>query len=110
MSLFILSSNNTIGYEVVAVEGLTKSMNTILNFNPDLIMLDVEMPGFSGDKLVRILNKSSTNTPIIYHSSLPAETLRELAYTTKTHGYICKSDNILAYKSKLDYYIKIHNM
>jgi DNA-binding NarL/FixJ family response regulator len=57
---------------------------------PDLILLDVNMPGLSGEQLAKLLRWR--NAPFIFYSSNDEDSLRELAVQYGAKGYICKGD------------------
>ena len=52
----------------------------ILRENPDVVLLDVRMPGLSGDKLAELISTRSRNAPlVVLHSASPKAELDELA-------------------------------
>lgn len=58
---------------------------------PDLILLDINMPGLSGDALAKLLS-SHTKAPIVFHSSNDEDDLRQMVRFHNVKGYICKGD------------------
>lgn len=59
---------------------------------PDLIIIDILMPLLSGDKKNQTLKQSELcrDIPILLISSINEEELKQLAYESDAHGYICK--------------------
>lgn len=55
------------GFDVAAVENPMESISTLFSMAPDLILMDVSMPGINGNRLCEILRRSSTfkTLPII---------------------------------------------
>ncbi len=62
--------------------------------NPDLILLDINMPGLSGDGLFRIIRSNffGRTMPIVFYSSNDEDSLRKLVRIHGATGYICKGD------------------
>jgi len=65
---------------------------------PDLILLDINMPGLSGDRLAQIIgrNLNSSNVPIIFYSSNDEDSLRKAVGQYGIYGvkdYVCKGDS-----------------
>ncbi len=58
---------------------------------PDLILLDINMPGLSGDTLSKVL-RSHSKAPIVFYSSNDEDSLRQLVRVHNVKGYICKGD------------------
>ncbi|NET37152.1 MAG: response regulator [Cyanothece sp. SIO1E1] len=55
------------GFDVVTVENPMESISTLFSMKPDLILMDVSMPGINGNRLCEILRRSSVfkQLPII---------------------------------------------
>ena len=55
-----------LGYEAVAVEDAAQLLNILERSIPDLILLDIEMPGLDGRQLLKTMRESlHTNIPIV---------------------------------------------
>ena len=81
-------------FEVVTHQhgfGVTSLMKQL---QPDLVLLDINMPALSGDKLATLLcsNSDISHIPIVFYSSNDEDTLRECVATHGVRGYICKGD------------------
>ncbi|MBE9065277.1 response regulator [Leptolyngbya cf. ectocarpi LEGE 11479] len=59
------------GFDVATVENPMESMSTLFAMKPDMILMDVSMPGINGRRLCEILRRSSAfkDLPIIIVSS-----------------------------------------
>jgi DNA-binding NarL/FixJ family response regulator len=62
----------------------------VRDLKPDLVLLDVNMPGLSGEQLALVLRWR--NSPFVFYSSNDEDSLRELTTTCGAIGYICKGD------------------
>jgi two-component system response regulator TctD len=90
-------------HTVFLSEDWAKANNYIFKEKLDLILMDVEMPGVHGDKIVAILKETLKNPPkIVLFSVLPEEILSQKAVLVGADGYICKPSfkdaDILLYK------------
>ena len=96
------------GYEVVTHLGWFGSTNMVKDIQPDLVLLDVNMPGLSGDRLSSLLlsNYYTKNVPIVFYSSNDEDSLRKTVAEHGVKGYICKGD-IRELKRKLAYYLDL---
>ena len=78
--------------------------NLVREVNPDLILLDVNMPGLSGEQLAKLLRWRSA--PFIFYSSNDEDSLRELAVQYGAKGYISKGD-IAGLKNMVSKYLQV---
>jgi CheY-like chemotaxis protein len=64
---------------------------------PDLILLDVNMPGLSGETVLALLDRwlADRPTPVLLYSSNDEESLRSAAQRLGTAGYVTKGDPAL---------------
>ncbi len=92
-----------LGFEVsVRAEALGTSA-AILQFRPDFVLLDLEMPGLPGMALARSLqaNPLTQGVRIILHSSAAAERLAELATTPGIAGTIQKTGDDDVFQARI---------
>lgn len=54
------------GYDVQALSSGTDAIARIRSFSPDLILLDIMLPGMSGTAIYKELNKENIHTPVIF--------------------------------------------
>lgn len=82
--------------------------NLVRELQPDLVLLDINMPALSGDNLAALLraNGSTSGVPIVFHSSNDEDSLRALAKTHRVQGYICKGD-VADLRNKVDQYLRL---
>lgn len=79
------------GYEVSTTMG-TKTVGDVKRVRPDLILLDVMMPGMDGFAIIRELKRDPNiaHVPVIIFSAKPKSTLMELFGPEGIAGYISK--------------------
>lgn len=63
---------------------------------PDLILLDVQMPELDGDDLGRTLRERKVDAPILLFSTLPDDELRRRAEAAGLSGYVSKNAGLEA--------------
>ncbi len=82
------------GYEVITHFSWFGSTNAIKSLEPDLVLLDINMPALPGDELSKILSSDSKtkNVPIVFYSSNDEYSLRKAVSECGVRGYICKGD------------------
>jgi adenylate cyclase len=69
--------------------------NLVRRMRPDVVLLDIELPGLSGDALVALLRRSAAaTTRIVLYSSHDEHLLRAVADRTGADGWISKSADI----------------
>jgi CheY-like chemotaxis protein len=80
------------GYRVVTHRRAEGTVGVVLREKPDLILLDVNMPRLTGDKLAGALAVANPdrNTVVLLHSTLPLDVLSEKARVAGAHGCIPK--------------------
>jgi CheY-like chemotaxis protein len=82
------------GYEVATQDsafGTTEIINTL---KPDLVLLDVNMPALSGERLCSLIRSrvGIERTTILFFSSNDEDSLRQAVRRHGADGYVCKGD------------------
>ena len=82
------------GYEVTVHDTPFRTTELVNHVRPDLVLLDVNMPALSGDRLCSLIraNGSRQETAILFYSSNDEETLRASVQRHGANGYVCKGD------------------
>jgi CheY-like chemotaxis protein len=87
---------NNLGYHVIEATNGIMAINKFLQFEPDLILLDLMMPQMSGFEVlseIRSIHKS--NVPVIIISNLNQKLDRQTAKNLGAAEYIVKSETSL---------------
>ena len=80
------------GFEVATVENPMESMSTLFSMKPDLILMDVSMPGINGNRLCEILRRSAAfkELPIVMVSGNISVLDRAKAESSGATDYLTK--------------------
>ncbi len=91
------------GFEVMLHKGAFNATNVIARVQPDLVLLDINMPALSGDQLLPLLSRhrSARHVPVVLFSSNDERSLRATARETGALGYIMKSDMAADFPEKV---------
>lgn len=83
------------GFQVSTADGAEEAMQRLAKDTPDLILLDIVMPGKNGFQLARSINRDPlyANVPIIFCSSKDQETDRLWGMRQGAKDYITKPIN-----------------
>jgi CheY-like chemotaxis protein len=83
------------GYEVHVHTSAFGTEALVRQLAPHLILLDVNMPGLSGDRLVSVLRESRSDIskiPILFYSAIDEPLLRTLTAQHGVQGYVLKGN------------------
>jgi DNA-binding response OmpR family regulator len=83
------------GYDALGREDALGTAAAVAQETPDIVLLDVTMPGISGEALARLLNQGAKRQPvsIIFHSNREQAELERLAEQCKVLGAIQKTSS-----------------
>jgi two-component system, chemotaxis family, response regulator PixG len=79
-------------FEIATVENPMASLSALFDMKPDLILMDVSMPGIDGNRLCQILKRSSvfTHVPIVMVSGNTGVLDQEKAKAAGATDYLTK--------------------
>lgn len=90
------------GFEVQTMSGSFGVSTIIRSFLPDVVLLDVEIPALSGDRLLTIARRyAEPGTRFVLFSACDETKLRALAKETQADGWISKSETAEELVSRL---------
>jgi CheY-like chemotaxis protein len=75
----------------VATDGL-EALETASRVNPDVIVLDVSMPGIDGFQTFRALENAGSQTPVVFLSMYDADVYVSEAFLCGGKGFVLKSN------------------
>ncbi len=97
------------GYAIIYAEDGEKGLEKAGEEHPDLILLDIVMPGLDGIETCRRLKQMDAckRTPIIMYTSLNEEKMIEIALQTGAADYIIKPLNITQLRARVAMNIRL---
>lgn len=81
------------GYEVLVLTDFRNSKDEIIKLNPDLILLDINIPYLNGEVLLKSLRDDKVNTPVIMLTSSNKTIDEVLSISYGADDYITKPYN-----------------
>lgn len=90
------------GYQVFTHTQGFGATHRARELRPDLILLDVNMPGLSGDALMKVFQANATtrDLPVVFYSSNDEDVLRQAVQQYGARGYISKG-NVATLRSRV---------
>lgn len=79
------------GYQLLTAQDGNEAVQVSLEENPDLILMDINMPGMDGLTAVRQLRDDGFNNPIIMLTASESEEDRDRAINAGSDEYILKT-------------------
>lgn len=80
------------GFDVTGTSEAIGASNVVRSFVPDVVLVDVQIPVLSGDRLLPLMRKvAAPDTKFVLFSACDEEKLRTLARETGADSWISKS-------------------
>lgn len=105
--LEIFLKNN--GYQAESLKKFDDTINDILKINPDLVLLDISLPGADGEYVCKEIRKES-NLPIIMVTSRDNEVDELISINNGADHYVTKPFNIHILLAKINSLLRRSNM
>ncbi len=83
------------GYQVTVRDTPFGTTEVVSAERPDLVLLDVNMPALSGERLCTLVRGNASvgrTVPILFYSSNDEDSLRQAVQRFGADGYVCKGD------------------
>ena len=93
------------GFEVITRSKSFGTTDEIIRRKPDCVLLDISMPGLTGDSITKIIREKKLDTMIVLFSAKEENELLELANECGADGYIKKSENKYKFINKVKSFI-----
>ena len=96
------------GYSVFTSDQSLGTSQKVAKIKPHLIIMDVSMPGLTGDRICKILKESniSKKMTIILYSSKDQDELKKLAAEAEADDFLTKSSNYQELVEKVNSLLK----
>ncbi len=92
LRLELMKFLNNNGYQISMIENFDNVINDIIKSNVDLVLLDINLPGFSGEYILKNVRKIS-NIPIVIITSRNTEIDELLSINNGADDFIAKPFN-----------------
>jgi DNA-binding response OmpR family regulator len=81
-----------VGFEVHTCQQWVGVASIVRREQPDIVLLDYNMPSLRGDDICRALKRNAQNSDmkVLMFSSEPESDLRTIAHSCEADGYVCK--------------------
>jgi DNA-binding response OmpR family regulator len=88
------------GYDVVVASSGQEALETVGRIEPDLVVLDIAMPGMDGiEALGRLLSRNN-QLPVILHTAYA--TYKDNFMTWSADAYVVKSSDLTELKAEIE--------
>ena len=95
------------GYTVILHDSPFGINQLMVQHRPDLLLLDITMPGLTGDKAAEMAQKTRMHEcPIVFLSDRPREELAELVRRANVAGFISKTFDLGALAESVERYLR----
>lgn len=91
------------GYEIIAAENGIEALKLFEQERPDLVILDIQMPGMNGIEVLRRMKTLNAEVPVILSSAYP-EFKQDLGVWA-SEEYVVKSSDLSILKEAVRKYI-----
>ncbi|RME03367.1 MAG: response regulator [Planctomycetota bacterium] len=94
------------GHRVKCAPDWVKGNSIIIRERPDLVLLDINMPGIKGTDILKVLKETVSHLPkIILYSGMDQQQLSQLAQQYGADGFIQKGSNIAAFLQEIENFL-----
>ena len=81
------------GFSVVLAKNGEDALRSFSEHRPELVLLDVMMPGINGVQTCEALRKIDPLVPVIFLTAVPSDTSKVRAFGAGADGYVEKGEN-----------------
>ena len=90
------------GYEVQLAENGETGLERARAWRPDLVMLDLMLPGMDGYRVLKTLREEGMDTPVLILSARGEETDKVLGFHLGADDYVAKPFGLLELLARVD--------
>ena len=93
------------GYRVLTENDSSKAVDRCIKELPELVLMDISMPGLNGFEITRNLRKAGFNKPVVVLTASESEEDRKRAKAAGCTDYILKTVDMRNVGAIVDHYI-----
>jgi len=95
------------GYDVVVASSGQEALDVVGRVEPDIVVLDVAMPGMDGIETLGRLLSSNNQLPVILHTAYA--TYKDNFMTWSADAYVVKSSDLSELKAEIERLLTKHS-
>lgn len=94
------------GYEVIAAESGERGLELAAEQTPDLVLMDLQLPGMDGNETLRRLrdDPDTKDVPVVAVTAFAMQTDRDRAFETGFDGFVEKPISVRALPGQVERY------
>ncbi len=96
------------GYEVQTADSPMGVTTLVRRIEPKVLILDVSMPGLSGDNLAKLLTRAVGRRPIVFYSAMPDAELLALCRRIPDSTYLAKGAPLSRLVETVDRMVRLY--
>ncbi|MEM9071915.1 MAG: response regulator [Myxococcota bacterium] len=96
------------GYEVTTAESPLGVSSLVRRIDPEVIILDVMMPGLSGESLAKLIKKVAERRPLIFYSAMAEDELLALTRRVPDSTYVAKGSPLAELVTTVDRMMRLY--
>jgi CheY-like chemotaxis protein len=98
---------SAMGCEVLCLSQVIGASNQIRSFQPEILILDINMPSLSGPQLVKVLRCNLPAMPVlVLYSDMDESSLAEVARLAGADDFLSKREPITLLASRVRYHLE----
>jgi CheY-like chemotaxis protein len=90
----------------LSAENGEEAVALALKHNPDLILMDIQLPGMSGNEAIQSLRRQTYSGPIVALSADGTKEDKDKSYAAGANGYVTKPIDFAALFSRIDEFLQ----
>jgi CheY-like chemotaxis protein len=106
-SILRLVLHRSLGYEMIEAATGNEAIKKAISEKPDLIFMDLGLPGISGVAATRVIknNSSTAHIPVIAYTVWPADSCKEDALNAGMVDYLEKPVSMMLMKNTIEKFL-----
>jgi CheY-like chemotaxis protein len=93
------------GYHIISLTNGQATLDYCVNDTPDLVLMDLNMPGIDGFETTRRLREQGFSNPIVVFTASETEEDREKALAAGSNDYLVKDMEMRGLEKIIDRYL-----
>ena len=93
------------GYSLITAADGLEAVNICLEQSPDLVLMDLNMPGMNGIDAIKTLREKGYDNPIVVLTGSDSEQDREMAEQAGSNEFMLKTLDMTGLEQILDHYL-----